>query len=54
MSESRKAVGIDIAAPVREAIAAATLVPSASLTVAKAGLGNDAGLVGAARMAMRD
>jgi len=41
------------AAPIREAIAAATMVPRKHITVAKAQLGNGAGLVGAASLALR-
>jgi glucokinase len=41
------------AAPIREAIAAATMVPRQHITVAKAQRGNDAGLVGAASLALR-
>ena len=41
------------AVPVRETIAAATMVPRRHITVAKAQLGNDAGLVGAASLALR-
>jgi len=41
------------AAPVREATAAATMVPRQQIAVAKAQLGNDAGLVGAASLALR-
>ncbi|MBI3850192.1 MAG: ROK family protein [Verrucomicrobia bacterium] len=41
------------ASPIREAIAAATMVPRQHITVAKAQLGNVAGLVGAASLALR-
>jgi len=41
------------AAPIREAITAATMVPRKYISVAKAQLGNDAGLVGAASLALR-
>jgi glucokinase len=41
------------AVPIREAIAAATMVPRQHITVEKAQLGNDAGLVGAASLALR-
>lgn len=40
------------AAPFREAIAAATMVPRSHITVTKAQLGNDAGLVGAASLVL--
>ena len=41
------------AAPIRKTIAAATMVPRQHITVAKAQLGNNAGLVGAASLALR-
>jgi glucokinase len=41
------------AQPIREAIAAATMVPRQHITVAKAQLSNDAGLVGAASLALQ-
>lgn len=41
------------AAPIREAITVATMAPRQHLRVAKAQLGNDAGLVGAASLAFR-
>ena len=41
------------AAPFRAAIAAATMAPRDSIKVVRAQLGNDAGMVGAACLAMR-
>jgi len=42
------------AAPFRESVAAATMVPQSHITITRAQLGNDAGLVGAAALVFSD